>query len=408
MRAVKTWVGNHQGLATVLFTVVLFGFLIVTSFFVNDNSGDSSDIDSFDEEFIDEEFDEGEFVDSFGVFSNGWADATNLQPNFEQVDDYTIYYSPDVFSYSGEVFDKVASSWLTVYEDTFDNNNNFGFKVSYDLVSIFGSAYDSYEISNESDIVILADLNFEPFSETVCNFDGMLTASAGNPRETLYGVNTSVGLAEGEAEFLQDWDRDENYVSSIATTGLFVSEKPGQENILTYVGYNAEWEEMIFVVSVVENNIVKHGLKFILPADVENGVVENDNLFSLVKQATVAALQVVETKTTTVESPSLLFGLKFDKPFELKLLRDNYYSFNSFLDGRFNLNVFNTVVNQAGNVESEGKILAYNFDDNTVYEMVQNNETVFVGRTLNGGSTNLECVIEYLYDMDEVDAFNVE
>jgi hypothetical protein len=402
MSRFKTWVAHNQALSAGIFAVMFLSTVVLISML----SGGTSNL-TVGEETVGEETVDGTFTETVDdVFADGWADANSNKPQIATFDNTTIYYTPTLYADSeDEASNRVSEMWEQVADATVEANQTNGATLSFAAVSAYATGYYAKEIITEDTFLVLSDVVFNPDSTLTCNYSGQLVA-AGTPYTDFYVPS----VFREEAVFLNDWDRDEEYVNNLQQSGFFLVEVDGVAKQMGFIVYSEMWQEIVFVNMVLnEDNTVDSAYRHVLSSYVDEEdrgeetprVLKNNESLTLLAYSSYLT---VDSKTGNVEE--LLTsgeveaeGFWYDnvnpKDFILKQYRDFSYTFDTpYLLGLTKVEA-SSIYDEVFAAASEGTELVYNFDDNTLYKNVSSEDYLtHTLHTLDNVETSFVCTTE--------------
>lgn len=401
MNRFKTWVAHNQGVSAGIFAVLFLGTVILISML----SGGASNI--VEEEIpLEEPAGEEQVETSDDVFTDGWADAALNTPQIATFDNVKIYYTPTLYADSeDEASNRVSTMWEKVADSTVKTNQANGATLSFAAVSAYATGYYAKEILTEDTMLILSDIVFNPDAQLKCNYEGQLVA-AGEPYTDFYVPS----VFREDAVFLNDWDRDEEYVNNLKQSGFFLVEVDGIAKQMGFIVYSEMWQEMVFVNMVLnEDDTVNSAYRHVLSSYVDESEKDKDNPRVLKNNESLTLLaynSYLTVDSKKVASEKLVNGDSVDaegfwydnvnaKDFVLKQYRNFSYTFDSpYLMG-LTKEAASSIYIKVFEATAEGAELVYNFDDNTVYKNVSSEDYLtHTLHNLDGAGTSFICETE--------------
>jgi hypothetical protein len=401
MNRFKTWVAHNQGVSAGIFAVLFLGAVILISML----SGGASNIVE-EETPLEEPVGEEQVETSDDVFTDGWADAALNTPQIATFDNVKIYYTPTLYADSeDEASNRVSTMWEKVADSTVKANQANGATLSFAAVSAYATGYYAKEILTEDTMLILSDIVFNPDAQLTCNYEGQLVA-AGEPYTDFYVPS----VFREDAVFLNDWDRDEEYVNNLKQSGFFLVEVDGIAKQMGFIVYSEMWQEMVFVNMVLnEDDTVNSAYRHVLSSYVDESEKDKDNPRVLKNNESLTLLaynSYLTVDSKKVASEQLVNGDSVDaegfwydnvnaKDFVLKQYRNFSYTFDSpYLMG-LTKEAASSIYIKVFEATAEGAELVYNFDDNTVYKNVSSEDYLtHTLHNLDGAGTSFICETE--------------
>ena len=400
MEKFKTWVSQNQGISAGVFAFLIFSILILISSLTGSSSMPVKD--TFETGTVEETLAPGNVEQS--IFSNGWASSENNEPMVETINNVKIYYTPNIYVDNGNNTENFISEiWESTVNKSIASTQNSGVNASFTAVSAYNTAYYAKEIITPDTILVLADTTFNPDTTTTCNFGGQSVA-AGPPYPEFYIPSAF----RDDSILLNDWDRDENYISQLQQSGFFVFETNNVVSQIGYAVYSEQWQEIIFINMLLNpdgtlNSVYKHVLsgytdETYTEENKQRALNSEDTLLSLAYESYLAVEQKTQTALQVpyggVSAENFWYSNDSVKDFVLKQYRKYDYGLDQ--PYYYGLNV-ETVKNIYDNIAvlNNGDNVVYNFDDNNLY-LIESSEdlTSHILKNLDGSDSDYSCISE--------------